>query len=316
MNFQSYWNELLAHIPSLSPFLAQRFVNRAWRDIRQKKSWSFLLAEGYLIVPTVITAGTISATQYSKTITPDATALAAFNLAGSHPLIGERQFRLSAGSRIYNIDTWDGATLALKEEYQEATVAGSTYSVLSVYFKAPSTDFIRFISIRDLTTNYFVKLHLSQEEINRIDPQRSTSGDPMYCADYKTGIDGVPWYEFYPTPTSQRSYSVLYQKRGSDFSSPSETLPGVIPESLLIDLALYYAYRWAETAKGPNGPNIGADWRYSAAEAKASFEKQLVTTIREDEDMYLTTINRSHSTSGYSTPIDANYAQNHSVDWT
>jgi len=314
-DFQTLWNELLIYVPSLSPFLAQRFVQRAWRDIRQKKSWSFLLAEGYLIVPAVISAGTVTTTQYSKTVTPDATALAAFNAAGSHPLIGERQFRLSAGSRIYNVDTWNGTTLVLKEEYQEAGVAASAYSVLSVYFKAPSTDFVRFISIRDLTTNYHVRLHYTSEEINRADPQRNTTGDPLYCVTYKTDSTGLPWYELWPTPTTQRSYQVLYQRRGTDFATAAEILPTVIPDSLVIDLALYYAYRWAEAAKGSDKTMQAQDWRYSAAESKASFEKQLITTAREDEDAYLQTIHFAESRSGFMTPIDANYAQNHVVDW-
>src|SRR5687768_3904637 len=120
MAYQDLWNELLAYVPSLSQFLAQRFVNRAWREIRQMKAWSFLLEEGFLIVPAKITAGTVSVAQFSKTVTPNAAAIAAFNAAGTHPLLGERQFRISPGSRVYNIDTWDGATLTLKEEFQES----------------------------------------------------------------------------------------------------------------------------------------------------------------------------------------------------
>jgi hypothetical protein len=311
--YAELWNELVGHIPSLSPFLAQRFVQRAWRDIRQRGSWSFLLGEGFLIVPAKISTGTVTTTQYSKNVTPNAAAITALNAAGSHPLIGDRQFRLSAGSRIYNVDTWDGTTLVLKEEYQETGAAGSAYEVLSVYFKAPTTDFVRFISIRDLSTNYYIKINYAQEELNRLDPQRATSGDPLYCASYKTDSTGLPWFELWPTPSVQRSYQILYQRRGNDFATSTETQPGVIPDSLIIDLALYYAYRWAETAKGSHKELSGTDWRYSAAEAKANFDRQLTQTKREDDEIFLQSIKFAQGRQGFISPIDANYAQNHPV---
>ena len=313
--YQDFWNELVGHIPSLSPFLAQKFVNRAWRDIRQRRSWSFLLAEGSLIVPAVISTGTVTTTQYSANVTPNAAAITALNAAGTHPLIGERQFRLSAGSRVYNISSWNGTTLVLTEEFQEASASASAYEVFSAYFKAPSTDFIRFLTIRDLVTNYHIRLNYTAEEINRIDPQRATTGDPLYCVNYKTDSAGVPWFELWPTPTAQRSYQVLYQKRGSDFSAAADTMPSVIPESALIDLALYHAYRWAESTKGTQKELAATDWRYMATEAKRNAEEALVRAAREDEDMFMQAMNFSGSRTGFLTPVDANYAQNHVVDW-
>src|SRR5690349_19893118 len=103
--------------------------------MRQMKSWSFLLEEGFLIVPDKITAGTISTTQFSKEVTPNGTAAAALNVAGTHPMLGERQFRIAPGTRVYNIDSWDGTTLLLKEEFQEASVTGSPYEVFRCYFR-------------------------------------------------------------------------------------------------------------------------------------------------------------------------------------
>ncbi len=317
MAYQDLWNELLAYVPSLSPFLAQRFVNRAWREIRQMKSWSFLLEEGFLIVPAKITAGTISATKFSKTITPNATAVTALNAAGSHPLLGERQFRIAPGTRVYNIDTWDGTVLTLKEEFQEDTVANSTYEVFRCYFKPPSNDFIRFISIRDLITNYHIRLNYTQEELNRLDPQRNTDGDPLYCASYKTDSSGIPIFELWPIPSSARSYQVLYQKRGVDFSAGSDILPAGIPDHLVLDKALYQAYRWMEANKGTveERAAMGTDWRYLAAEANRNFMEQLSKTMREDEDIFMQMMSFHESRTGFMTPIDANYAQNHVVDW-
>lgn len=314
MAYADMWNELIGFVPSLSPFLAQKFINRAWRDIRQIKSWSFQLAEGFLIVPDKITAGTVSVTKYSKNVTPDATAITALNAAGTHPLIGERQFRLAPGTRIYNIDTWDGTTLVLQEEYQETTNASASYEILRCYFKPPTSDFIRFISIRDLVTNYHIRLNYTQEELNRADPQRNTSGDPLYCATYRADSSNNPLFELWPIPSVTRSYQVLYQKRGTDLSSTVD-IPAVIPEQLVLDRALYYAYRWAEANKGTHKELMNSDWRYLAAEVNQNYMDQLRKTIREDEDIFMQTIHFKESRSGFMTPIDANYAQNHVVDW-
>lgn len=315
MAFVDLWNELIGHVPSLNPFLAQRFINRAWRDIRQTKSWSFQIAEGFLIVPLSITAGTVSVTQYSTTVTPNAAAITALNSAGSHPLLGERQFRLSAGSRIYNISSYDGAVITLNEEYQEASGSNQSYEIFRCFFKPPTSDFIRFISIRDLTTNYHIRLNYTQEEINYLDPQRSTTGDPLYCAAYRSDSSSGPLFELWPTPSSARSYQVLYQKRGQDLASPSDALPSVIPDSLVLDRALYYAFRWAEQNKGVHKELLATDWRYLSMDVNKNYSEQLTRAIREDEDIFEQKIAHHESRSGFLTPIDANYAQNHIVDW-
>lgn len=314
MTFQDLWNELIGHVPSLSPFLAQRFINRAWRDIRQIKSWSFQIAEGFLIVPTVITTGTVSVTQYSRTVTPNATAIAALDVAGTHPLLGERQFRLAPGTRIYNIESYDSTTITLVEEYQEVTANSQNYQVFRCFFKPPTSDFIRFISIRDLITNYHIRLNYTQEELNRTDPQRNTTGDPLYCSSYKSDSSGNPLFELWPGPSSNRSYQVLYQKRGADLSS-GESLPLVIPDHLVLDRAMYYAYRWAEENKGGDPKLQMSDWRFLMAQVNKDYMDELRKTIREDEDVFMQTIHIAESRTGFMTPIDANYAQNHVVDW-
>jgi hypothetical protein len=316
MAFQDLWNELIAYVPSLSPFLAQKFVNRAWREIRQMKSWSFLLEEGFLIVPDKITSGTVTVAQFSKNVTPDVDATAALDSAGSHPFLGERQFRIAPGNRVYNIDTWDGTTLVLKEEFQETGVTDSPYEVFRCYFMPPSDDFIRFVSIRDLVTNYHIRLNYTQEELNRVDPQRNTQGDPLYCASYKTDTSGIPIFELWPIPQVGRTYQVLYQKRGVDFSAGTDILPAVIPDHLVLDKALYQSYRWMEANKGiVDKKSMSTDWRYLAAESNRNFMEQLVKTMREDEDIFMQMMNFKESRSGFMTPIDANYAQNHVVDW-
>ena len=60
MAFNDYVSELKGYVPSLSPFLAQKFVNRAWSDIQDADEWSFLEGQCILQVPALISTGSIS----------------------------------------------------------------------------------------------------------------------------------------------------------------------------------------------------------------------------------------------------------------
>ena len=77
MSFQSMAAELTGVIPGLSPFLADSFILRAWRDIRDKRLWSWLQTEAGIFCPTQVTTGTVAVTQFSDTVTCDADASAA-----------------------------------------------------------------------------------------------------------------------------------------------------------------------------------------------------------------------------------------------
>ena len=77
--FNDYVNELRGYCPTLSPFLAAKFVNRSWSDIQDSDDWSFLEAMSVIQVPAMVSTGTITFTQFQNTITCDATASAALS---------------------------------------------------------------------------------------------------------------------------------------------------------------------------------------------------------------------------------------------
>src|SRR5271166_5605357 len=141
MPFQSYWSELMGTVPRLDPLLAQNFVNRAWRDIKDSRSWSWLIQEGTLIAPQLVNAGTCSVIQFNAVVTLDATAQAALNNLNT-PVITQRQFRV-AGGPIYNISSIPGnppATLTLDRPYMESTQVGQPYSIYRCYYPPAKLD--------------------------------------------------------------------------------------------------------------------------------------------------------------------------------
>lgn len=314
MPFLEYYTELIHRFPTLSPFLAQRFVNRARADIYRQRRWSFLTSEGVLTVPAAITAGSVTVTQHSATVTPNATAIAALDSAGASPLLGRRQFSLGAGSPVYNISSYDGATITLDRPYREATAAGSTYQVFSCYFDPPSTDFVGFLAVKDVQNNYNLRLNFTYREINRFDPQRSTTGEPLYLASFVPDSSATPRYELWPHPSTAKSYHALYYRRGLDWTANTETLAPVIPESLLMERAAFYAYKWAlETGNQPSGKIV--DWRFLMQQSQTTFTEQLRQAARDDNEIYESMIMDFNSRAGYLSALDTNYAQNHDTGW-
>jgi hypothetical protein len=315
MAFLEYYTELIHRFPTLSPFLAQRFINRARADIYGIRRWSFLLSEGVLTVPATITTGTVTVTQHSATVTPNAAAITALNAAGASPLLGKRQFSLGAGSPIYNISAYDGATITLDRPYREDTAAGEDYQVFTCYFDPPSSDFNSFVLVKDIANNYNIRLGFTHREINAFDPQRTTTGEPLYLASFTPNSSGTPRYELWPHPTTAKSYYCIYQRRGVDFSATTDTVPEVIGEALLIERACFYVYQWAmQTGLTPNGKSV--DWRFLMAQSQAEYKDALRQAAREDNDAYEEMISTFGSRTGYLSPIDANYAQNHDTSWT
>lgn len=308
--FLEYYSELIYRFPTLQPILAQRFVNRAWVDIQAARRWSFLLAETALTVPEAITTGTVTVTQGSTTVTPSASAITALDAAGS-PLLSQRQFSLGAGSPVYGISAYDGATITLDRDYQEDDASGSDYKVFTCYFDAP-TDFASWITIRDIQNAYNLRLHYTQREINRLDPQRATTGDPLYLAAYKTTSASVPRFELWPHPSTAKGYPALYQRAGVDFASNSESLPQVIGEDMLINRALFHVYRWAmEQGLSPNGKVV--DWRWLMMGSNEQYKEDLKSAARQDNEAFLEMVTSFDKLSTTAYPIDANYAQNHPV---
>ncbi len=309
MAFEDYATELLGYVPKLSILLAKKHVNRAWRDIRDSRRWSFLIQEMVLQAPGQITAGSASVTQFSTQVVLDATAAAAVIAAivVGNPPITDRQFRVANGP-LYNISSFNGVnTLTLERAYQEQTNATASYLIYRCFF-AVSSDFRRWVSVFDPVNNYRMRrenLSRTKEEVDRADPQRGSFSTPIWMAAYRNVTQ--PVYEMWPHPVSQISYIALYERRGINFAA-GESLPAAIPEDLLLDRARYHAYQWAMTQPNPDG----IDWKVLLLEAKQSYSEQLNKSKLVDEETFLQ--NFSEDESGLRPfPIDANWLQSH--DW-
>lgn len=288
--FLDFWNELIGYAgEGLDPSLAQTLVQRAHRDILESRSWSFLIEEGSLNAPQAISAGSITVSQFSNTVTCDATAKAALNAVTLNIPLGTRQFRTGVTSRIYNIDSYNSTTgvITLKETFVDASVTAGGYSVFKAYYEPPSTDFLRFITVRDLTNGRPLRLNVQKKELDRRDPQRTSTEPPVVVSSYKMRSDGVPLFELWPIPTSARGYVCLYVKRGEVLEDDDDALPASIPDELLMSRAQYHLAKWAEMTKGRDDTLRATDWRFIMAESLTRYNELLLKAKKQDDEIFV-----------------------------
>ncbi|SRR6266446_7811341 len=328
MAFADYASELLGHIPALDYLLAQKLVNRGWKDIREARLWSWLRFFGVLLAPQIVTAGTATATQFSSTISLDATANAALNNL-QNPLITQRQFRLGAGP-LYNITAYNnaGATLTLDRLYMEKSSVGS-YQVYRCYFQpadqngALVSDFLMFSEMFNPVEGYAIvgpNLRLTRGELDARDPTRGAQDVAYTVASFTVDANGIPFYELWPHPTNQRAYPYLGRKRGLDLSATVD-IPQTVSSHMVIERAKFYAYDWAIANVGKFPELKDVDWRLLKAESQRVFDNgkgmgMLPDAKRNDDNLQLENyIPQLRDYLSYP-PIDSKFLQSHDMgDW-
>ena len=291
--FQYYWNELLSWVPQLDPQLAQKLVNRAWRDIQDSRHWSFNLVQGNITTPAAVTAGSAAATQGSLSVIGDATAAAAWIVVGAPALI-QRQFRIVSGP-IYNITAFDGVnTLTLDRVYGETSATTATYQIYQCYYPPPDPAFLRWVSFLDAVNGFPLITDWTKQEIDRIDPKRGATGLPYRVASFRvnptyssgTTFTGQTMFELWPGPTALYTYVVLYQRRGVDFSSQTALLPTPVRDETLMERSKLVAYEWAMANSGAHQSLMKTNWPVLMAKSNASYKENLNQDIRQDEETF------------------------------
>ena len=299
--FGEIYSELVGLNPAVSPFLAQKWINRAWRDILDTREWSFLLADGGFNAPPLIQAGAVSITQNSITVVANATAAAAFNAVGFNPPFTLYQFRVGSAGSLYNIVTYDGVnTLTLDRPVLEPTNAAAGYMAYQAYFPPPPQaltgnllyDFDRWISVKDPVNGIDLDLETDNAWLDWTDPQRTGGNNLAYgIFYYKADVQGNPFYEFWPHPTAGQQFVCKYKRRGLAFSTGMQPLPQMIPEGLIINRALYRnVYPWCISQAGRQPSLAKVNWMPLMIAAEKSYLYDLQMAKLQDENVHLTAI--------------------------
>jgi len=337
-NYRDFYKALAGDVPKLSEPKAQQLINDALRQIYNSHLWGFLFEQSYILIPDQLKSGTMNVQKGSKQVVPDATAKTAINAFGLTPPITDCQLRVGSG-QPYEIDAWDGTNLILSQPYREATNASTAYNIYRAYFSPPlSTDFSgtpvldfkRFRFIHNRIPGYTPLKMRQQPDLNQADPQRKSFSDPYWYAPFRyrqfrtqadlTLIkDKTPLYEFWPHPTASRNLFCIYERRGLSLSDDSDELPFVLSSDLLMSLARFKAYEWADAHKGEFKELQPVNWSNKRRELidpsnRGSYLYLLGQAIKLDREVFLTSDLGNYYKELYmSNYPGGNYYQNHSV---
>jgi hypothetical protein len=343
LTFQQLYKELTGEITPLPDNLAGRIINRAWKRVNDYRMWSWqVISNAQLFVPAVISVGSCSVTFNSTAVVMDAAATAALNSVafGNPPLASPvlgigYQIRLGSGLTSsnapigpnYTIVSWDGAGhMTIDSPYGQATATGLNYQVLKAYYAAPflpvtSTgvdgQFARYLSIVNFLNGYTItgkQLYFSQEELNRVDPQRGGQGDAYILSLYQTNSLGQPVYEMYPNPVNPATYQVNMITKG-----PLLTMSTQLPQvSYALDDAVTFqakafAGQWALANVGLYPKELqSTNWVQYVNMMREEFNSSFRLCIKEDDEIMPSPKPFVYN-GGFSFPLGGEFLQSHDI---
>lgn len=295
--------EIRGCVPKLPFPFARTLVNRAYRVIRESSLWSFNLFESSWITPTMVTAGGLTATQGLATVTFDTVvavpAILASQIAAPYSLITQRQLRSGVGG-IYNIialsPTFAADGIAtLDRIWADPPLAAGAYQLYQLYYTPPMQDFLMWFSVRNPQMFIDLELRTTRAEIDAMDPQRSWYQFPTRVVPFGTDQRGAgtttpsstlnfPLFELWGQPVQLFTYQCYGIRRGTDLVNPTDTLPPVLGEDLVLALARSYAYEWAESNKGMAPRAQGPDFRFLSGKTLEEYKRLLIMYRRQDRE--------------------------------
>jgi hypothetical protein len=272
---------------------AQTLVNRAWSNVQRKHLWSFLWGKSPIPTPNVTGAGTVTVTPGGTSVVGNAAASAAWLAIPASTPLTTQQFRIGIGT-IYNVVAFDGvSTLTLDNPFVDpvsGSPAGQAYTINQFYYNAPVTDFLWWESVIDPTSGYAMRTTLTNEEVDRKDPQRFQSGWPVGPIPYQvnpfaaSSFFGFPMYELWPCPLFGFTYVGSYFRRGALFVNDTDTVNPMLGEDVVVARAKQLAYEWAIAQKDLGTSTQKKAWQFALGYAKKEYDELLNDYILKDEE--------------------------------
>lgn len=259
-------------------WIADRYV-----ELVSKVRFRHLRKLGEVVVPATVTAGTVTLTQQSPVITPDATALAAWNALGSLNTLVGRSLR-AQDTEWGIIDAVEGSTLILRTPRVQASVVGTGYWIAarSVALDTSARWLGEFVHMRRRQA----LLSVSLTELDLDAPWRDQlSAPPNVVAEVERAADGTKRVEFYPYPNVDELIHYVYwaipPTLGFDDILPKEIDAYVLRDGALIDAMRYEASKAARMGKIEQA----AYWRNEYRAQETSWRDSMRDAARTDRGM-------------------------------
>lgn len=277
--FRDLAGKVLLRCPSAALTLSQDWVKQSWRDIVERRRWSFMLKRGQLVTTNQYNTGTITVVAGTQTVTIDSSTTGLVNAAH----VGQ-QFRVGTADPIYTITAISTAanTYSLDQVYESANRTNQSYSVYTAYPPLPS-DFHSFVSVVDPNFMQPVPFSGSVLQIDKIDPQRAAAGSPPRSLGFFDYYQNLPRYELWPHQRSAYVYPMVYEYRAPEPWDATAHIPYWMPSDIILERAMMYCAMWP----GPDEthPNPYFNPRMGLAQAhKAEYEHRIGILEKQDNE--------------------------------
>lgn len=276
MTFEQVWREARLELPACPPLLIRSWAQTGFARICDSWGWAFLRSEGTL---TMLASRSITATVTNGSTSVTSAAQFVASDAG-------RQFRVARLPIYTIISVTDPSTVVLDRAYTEDN-ASTTVTIQDCYATLPA-DFRRFLQIYDRYYQRIIPFWFSEDQIAVADPARLINDQgPRYLIAQKyspaTATLGQVRYEYWPAPTSARTYPFLYIRK-ADTLNDSDTLPGVLSERADL-IRLYVMYRGTQWPGTVDQRNLAYDLVRSRG-LKSEFDAELQQLSLADDSEY------------------------------
>ncbi len=304
--YPDIWNRVLLRVPSASSLLAQDWVGNAFRQVAERRPWSWRIKRQQFLFPAVYKTGTVTVVFNSTTVTGSGTTF-------TSGMVG-RQFRVGLQVPIYTIIAVpDATTLTLDQAWGGDDASGIGFEIYSAYQTVPS-DFSYFLTVWDPRFNWQLHRNTTQEELNWYDAQRANQASSSYCVvscDYdQTTTPPRPRYELWPHMKAQYCYPYLYIARPADLADSGAHLPFYLSGDVLLEMALAEAARWP----GPSRDKPSQYYSLALAmmhERRA--ERRIVEMERNDDETFEADVKYAMNLPFSPWPFDASWMQSHAL---
>lgn len=271
--FRGIASKLLLRCPTATPTLAQDWIQNSFREIVERRRWSWLLKRGELLTYDQYNTGTATIVAGTQTVTINAPGVVASTHVG-------RQFRVGTQLPIMTITAVNiGAnTYSIDQVWWPSNVTAQSFSVYQAYVALPS-DFHAFISVIDPFYAQPVPYDISVAQIDSRDPQRAAAGSPPRGLAYFDYFNGLPRYEMWPHQRTAAVYPIVYESRPTDPFDAGATVPALLPADIILERAMMYCAAWPGPSKENPNPYFSKDL---IALHRSEFEKRLAVLEKQD----------------------------------
>jgi hypothetical protein len=304
--------EVRLTVPLAPALLVESWVRNAYKRLCDARNWSFLRSEGEFVI-NASKSGTAILTQGSATVTGGTLTFAATDVG--------RQFRAPTPGppiTITAVSTAGPTSCTLERAWQDPVIVGTQTCRIGDEYAVCPADFGHFLAVIDPRNQRLIRIFMTDQEINIMDPGRYNTAEPWALATYRrsalTATAGRAQYEWWPrwegTPALRFPY--YYIRRPAELSDDAEFEGPVRDrEDAVLEGALAKAATWPGTAQQRN-PYFSLGL---AAQHKQNFDAEVGMLEVKDEELYLTWLIdnewSTYFTKGGHRPVDAAYLQSH-----